>query len=135
MAMLDPDRSGRWPLITGLHHVVLFCRDTEASRGWYERAGFTYLRGYEGMHWFALGDAEVMLHPGGQGTSPGAPVLHAAVSDVRAAFDHVREQGLSPVDHQASGEPLAGPVTRPWGDEEFELQDPDGQWWAFTQRR
>ncbi len=121
-------------MITGLHHVVLFCSDTEASRSWYERAGFDYLRGYDGMHWFKLGDSEIMLHPGGEGTPPGAPVLHAAVSDARAAFERALEHGLTPVDHQAPGKRLDGPVVRPWGDVEFELQDPDGQWWAFTER-
>lgn len=122
-------------MITGLHHVVLFCNDTEESRLWYERAGFGYLRGYESMHWFRLGEAEIMLHPGGKGTPPGAPVLHAAVTDVGKVFDRAREQGLTPVDHEAPDEPLTGPVVRPWGDEEFELRDPDGQWWAFTERR
>lgn len=122
-------------MITGLHHVVLFCRDTEASRRWYERAGFEYLRGYEGMHWFKFGDAEVMLHPGGKGAPAGAPVIHAAVDDVRAAFDRLAAQGLRPLDHQAPDSDLSGPVVRPWGDEEFEIQDPDGQWWAFTERR
>lgn len=112
-------------MIMGLHHVVLFCRDTGASRQWYERAGFTYLRGYDRMHWFKLGDAEVMLHPGGKGTPPGAPVLHAV-------FDNARERGLSPVDHEAPDQPLVAPVTRPWGDTEFGVQDPEGQWWAFT---
>src|SRR5690606_37369067 len=122
-------------MISGLHHVVLFCRDTEMSRQWYERAGFEYLRGYEGMHWFALGDAEIMLHPGGTSGTPGRPVIHVAVADVRAAFDRLKAHGLNPLDHQAPDAVLTGPVVRPWGDEEFELQDPDGQWWAFTRSR
>src|SRR5690606_40837771 len=67
---------------------------------------FGYLRGYESMHWFRLGEAEIMLHPGGKGTPPGAPVLHAAVTDVGKVFDRAREQGLTPVDHEAPDEPL-----------------------------
>src|SRR5690606_15479202 len=131
---LAADR-GRCRVITGFHHVVVFCSDTDASREWYERAGFQYLRGYHGMHWFAVGDAALMLHPGGRRDTAGRPVLHAAVKDVVAAFEHVKSAGLEPVDHQAPGTELTFPVTRPWGDVEFELQDPDGQWWAFTEKR
>lgn len=50
-------------MISGLNHIVLFCSDAEESRKWFEHAGFSYKRGYEGMHWFALGEAEIMLHP------------------------------------------------------------------------
>lgn len=122
--------------ITGFHHVVVFCTDTEVSRSWYERAGFVYLRGYAGMHWFALGSgAEIMLHPGGSAKAAGRPVIHAAVSDAQQALDSARQNGLEPVDHQAEGATLIAPVVRPWGDKEFELQDPDGHWWAFTERR
>jgi uncharacterized glyoxalase superfamily protein PhnB len=60
-------------------------------------------------------------------------VIHVAVDDVRATFDRLRERGLEPVDHHAPDAVLTGPVVQPWGDEEFELRDPDGQWWAFTQ--
>lgn len=120
--------------LTGLHHLVLFCTDTEASRRWYERAGFAYLRGYEGMHWFRLGEAELMLHPSDQRPIGAIPALHAAVDDVDAAFAAARAAGLDPYDHQQPGIRLDGPVTRPWGDREFELDDPDGWRWAFTAR-
>jgi uncharacterized glyoxalase superfamily protein PhnB len=122
--------------ITGLHHLVLFCRDTEVAKRWYEQAGFEHVRGYHGMHWFKLGDAEIMLHPADV-SSAGAksPAFHASVSDVDAHFRYVVAQGLSPYDHQGDGSPLTGPVTRPWGDREFELTDPDGHDWAFTETR
>jgi catechol 2,3-dioxygenase-like lactoylglutathione lyase family enzyme len=121
-------------VIQGFHHLVLFCRDTEASKRWYESVGFEYLRGYHGMHWFRLGDGEVMLHPAENGSGGrGTVALHAAVTDVDALYRHVVECGLEPLDHQSDGTPLAGPVTRPWGDREFELCDPDGHNWAFTQ--
>ena len=114
--------------------MVLFCRDTEEARRWYETLGFDYLRGYHGMHWFRLGDGEIMLHPAESGSGgPGTAALHAAVSDVDALFERVVVAGLLPVDHQGDGSPLTGPVTRPWGDREFELPDPDGHNWAFTQ--
>lgn len=116
-----------------VHHLVLYCVDTEASRTWYEQVGFEYLRGYHGMHWFALGPTELMLHPADHGPGEHALSLHAATSDVDTLFRHVVAQGLTPLDHQGDGAPLAGPVTRPWGDREFELDDPDGHHWAFTQ--
>lgn len=121
-------------MFTGFHHIVLFCLDTEASKQWYETVGFDYLRGYAGMHWFTLGASQIMLHPAEQGSGGRhTAALHAAVSDVDALFRHITERGLVPEDHQGEGSPVIGPVTRPWGDREFELIDPDGHNWAFTQ--
>lgn len=125
-------------MIQGFHHVVLFCKDTEVSKDWYERVGFVYKRGYEGMHWFALGDGEIMLHPGGPGVDSGTvglPALHVAVTELDTLFKHVKEDGLQPFDHQSPGGLLEAPVVRPWGDREFELTDPDGHRWAFTEVR
>ncbi|MCW5732926.1 MAG: VOC family protein [Enhydrobacter sp.] len=123
--------------ISGLHHIVLFCADTERSRDFYKALGFAYLRGYERMHWFAsgsaAGDAELMLHPADPGQKAGLPVIHFATPDVDALFTQALAAGLQPLDHQNPGTPLTGPVLRPWGDREFELVDPDGQWLAFTQ--
>src|SRR5690625_586660 len=139
-------------MIGGLHRLVLFCRDTEASKQWYERVGFTYKHGHDGMHWFALGEGEIMLHPTGlhpaapepESVNPSAGVaasggpkevsaIHTIVPDVDALFAHVRRQGLTPFDHQEPGVALDKPVVRPWGDREFELTDPDGHRWAFTE--
>jgi len=119
--------------IRGLRSLVLFCRDTDVSRRWYEQVGFEYLRGYEGMHWFRLGSAEIMLHPSTEAARGAVPEVHAAVADVEELFRAVAERGLTPRDHQQPGLRLQAPVTRPWGDREFELEDPDGHRWAFTQ--
>lgn len=119
--------------ISGLHHLVLFCADTERSRRFYEALGFTYLRGYEGMHWFAVGDAELMLHPAEPGEKAGVPVIHFAAPDVDALFATAVAVGLQPFDHQNPGTPMQASVVRPWGDREFELADPDGHMLAFTQ--
>lgn len=122
-------------MIKGLHYVVLFCEHTDVSKDWYDKLGFEYLRGFDGMHWFKLGDGELMLHPHDGTPRPGSTALHAAVGDVEAYFRHAVAQGFTPVDHQVEGvKELDGPVTRPWGDREFELTDPDGQRWAFTER-
>ncbi|HCP46495.1 MAG TPA: hypothetical protein DIU15_10650 [Deltaproteobacteria bacterium] len=120
-------------MIAGFRSAVLFCTDTETARRWYETAGFKYLRGYEGMHWFALGTSEIMLHPSTEGPSGAVPELHLGVDDIEEMFRHAQAQGLEPHDHQQPGVPLPGPVTRPWGAVEFELEDPDGHRWAFTQ--
>ena len=124
---------GGSPLITGLHHIVLFCANTDASKEWYESAGFAYKHGYDGMHWFALGDAEIMLHPGGGKAGVNAPTIHVAVASLDELFERVRRAGLEPFDHQNPDASLSAPVLRPWGDREFELADPDGQVWAFTE--
>lgn len=120
-------------MLSGLHHVVLFCADTERSREWYARAGFEYNRGYGGMHWFNAGPHEFMLHPAEQGPSGNAPHIHVATPDVDALFEQVTTAGLQPLDHQQPGVVINGPVTRPWGDREFELEDPDGHRIVVTQ--
>lgn len=121
-------------MISRFHHLVLFCADTERSRRFYEETlGFEYLRGYEGMHWFKVGDAELMLHPAEPSEKHGLPAIHFATPDVSALFARVVEAGLEPLDHQRPGALLTQPVTRPWGDVEFELLDPDGHELAFTQ--
>ncbi len=131
-----------------VHRIVLFCQDPEASRHWYERVGFEYKHGHDNMHFFALGDGELMLHPTGEhpptlqttaattdqtGADIELPALHIRVDDVDRLFAHVRRIGLQPYDHQAGSAPLEAPVVRPWGEKEFELADPDGHRWSFTQ--
>lgn len=120
-------------MISGLHHIVLFCNDTSRSMQWYEQVGFAFKRGYEGMYWFALGDGEIMLHSGGGGRHEGGPTIHVAVTALDELFARVKQAALRPLDHQQPGVSLEAPVVRPWGDREFELQDPDGQWWAFAE--
>jgi catechol 2,3-dioxygenase-like lactoylglutathione lyase family enzyme len=117
----------------GLHHVVLYCADTERSRSWYQSLGFEYLRGYHGMHWFKLGSAEIMLHPDSVGGHGARIALYAAVADVDVLCAHALAIGLTPLDHQGDGSPLRTPVRRSWGHREFELVDPYGYTWAFTQ--
>lgn len=119
-------------MLKGVHRLVLYCADTEASKGWYEAAGFEYSHGYDGMHWFELGASEVMLHPGGSGAGESSPTLHAWASDLDGLFRRAAERGLRPSDHQQPGAALAAPVLRPWGERVFELTDPDGHTWAFT---
>jgi catechol 2,3-dioxygenase-like lactoylglutathione lyase family enzyme len=122
-------------MIKGLHYVVLFSNDTDVSRDWYGKLGFEYLRGFDGMHWFKLGAGELMIHPDDGKVVPQGQSLHAAVEDVDAYFRHVVAQGFRPVEYRVDGiRELSGPVTRPWGDREFELADPDGHRWAFTER-
>ena len=120
-------------MMLGPHSIVLFCRDTEACRAFYEAVGFRWLRGFEGMHWFALGAAEVMLHPSDTDPGPGAPQLYASAPDVDALFARCRDAGLGPHHHQVDGA-LVAPHTTPWGTREFDLLDPAGHRWGFVQR-
>lgn len=119
-------------MINGIHHIVVFCENTEQSKEWYEKAGFTYKEGYEGMHWFMFGSIELMLHPT-EKANPGHTEIYLAVSDIHEAFTQVVNQGLEPTDHQQGGVKISEPVTRPWGSVEFELQDPDGHRFAFAE--
>ncbi|MEM7246571.1 MAG: VOC family protein [Acidobacteriota bacterium] len=122
-------------MISALDHVVLFCKDAEAARRWYEQVGFTYLRGHEGMHWLGLGGIELMLHPADQGPSGQPPMLHARVNDLDALLARCREAGLKPGSHQQPGVELTEPMTMPWGARQFELVDPDGHPWGFLENR
>ena len=120
-------------MLEAMNYAVLFCKDTDACRAWYEKAGFVYRHGYEGMHWLGVGDDQVMLHPAEESSGGSGLCLHVAVGDVDAHFRHVVEQGLAPYDHQQPGKALDGPVVREWGAREFEMNDPEGHRWAFTQ--
>ncbi|MCL6442171.1 MAG: VOC family protein [Alicyclobacillus sp.] len=121
-------------MIKGLDYLVLFCTDTDKAKEWYEKAGFEYSHGYEGMHWFHFGSGLIMLHPSDKVT-PSDTTIHAAVDDVHQHFSKVVQNGLCPIDHQSGDTPISAPVTRPWGDVEFELEDLDGHRWAFTERK
>jgi catechol 2,3-dioxygenase-like lactoylglutathione lyase family enzyme len=119
-------------MFEGIKHIVIFCKNTQKSKEWYHKLGFTYQRGYEGMHWFAINNMELMLHPV-EDANPGYTTVHLKVKDVAELFNYVITQGLEPLDHQQSGTKISKPVKRQWGDIEFELIDPDGHKWAFTQ--
>ena len=115
------------------HHLVVFCRDPAATRAFLVRAGYRHLRGYGGMEWVALGPGEIMLHPASEAPPRGGTIVHAAVPDVDAHFARAVDARLEPVDMQAGGARLEAPVTRPWGDREFDLVGPDGETWSFTE--
>ena len=120
--------------ISGLDHIVMYCTDTAASRTWYEAAGFAYLRGFDGMHWFAVGDAEIMLHPSPEGPAGRSQNITVAVPDIDAYFAEAVAKGLTPIHHEQPGVAISGPITQPWGDRLFEMCDPDGYVWGFVER-
>jgi hypothetical protein len=93
---------------------VIFCSNTEASKAWYEKAGFTTKRAYEGMFWLDAGRGdEVMLHPTAEKPSGMRTVIHVAVADVRGLFKKVKANGLRPYDHQDPKKDISEPVTMP----------------------
>lgn len=117
-----------------LDSIVLMCRDVEASRAWYQTAGFPLVRSERGMHWFSCGDVPLLLHPAEVVDDRRAIKLAVAVDDVRALFDTFARAGLAPFDHQQPGGTIDGPVTREWGDLTFDAHDLDGHEWSFVQR-
>ncbi|GAA0315344.1 hypothetical protein GCM10008967_02350 [Bacillus carboniphilus] len=119
-------------MLEKIHHLVLFSTNTEIAKEWFERVGFAYSHGFEGMHWFQLGQTEIMLHPADE-ANPGDTAIHIAVKDVHTLFNHVVAQDLEPYEHSNPNQMLSEPVTQPWGDVEFELKTPDGHKIAFTQ--
>ena len=118
-------------LIQELHQIIVFCRDQTASRDWYERAGFAFLRFEDGAYRFELGRGEIVLEPGTRQARE-AQTIRVVVRDVLEHFHTVQIRGLIPFHHDEP-DPLEAPSIRPWGDVEFELRDPDGYIWAFVQ--
>ena len=114
--------------------VVLYCTDTERSRRWYERAGFTYRHGHEDMHWFGAGAVGLMLHPSEGKPEGRTPQFYCVVEDVDRSFAAAVEAGFAPTSHQRKGQTLDAPITTPWGTREFELTDPDGHVWGFRDK-
>ena len=119
-------------MILGPDHIVLFCTDTEACRAFYEAVGFRWLRGWDGMHFFAFGSSELMLHPCATRPNEACTQLYARTPDLDGLFAHCQQAGLRPVHHQSDA-PLTAPHTTPWGSREFELSDPEGHRWGFVQ--
>ncbi len=120
-------------MIGGVRWVVLFCRDADACRDWYQAVGFELLNSHEGMHFFRLGDGQLLLHPAEE-SGGGQAEIHLNVADVHELFARVRKLGGPIYDHQNPGVELTEPVTYPWGDVSFETRDPEGHYWAFTQQ-
>jgi catechol 2,3-dioxygenase-like lactoylglutathione lyase family enzyme len=118
-------------LIQELHQIIVFCRDQNASRAWYELAGFEFMRFEDGSYRFELGRGEIVLEPGTRQARE-AQTIRVMVRDVLEHFHTVRSRRLEPFHHDEP-DPLEAPSIRPWGDVEFELRDPDGYIWAFVQ--
>lgn len=114
-----------------LKYIVLFNKDTNKSKEWYAKVGFEYVRGFDGMHWFRVGEVEVMLHPADEKDNSGDAQYHIAVEDVHSFFNKMKQAGLQPVDDH-SMEIVTEPVKRDRGTD-FGLADPDGYLWVFTQ--
>ncbi len=119
-----------------LHRVVLYYTDTEEAFEWFVGLGFPFLRCQEDTYWFELGEAALMLRPKvGRTEVDDLMTIHVAVPDVLAVFRLARRLGFQPFDHLSDrfDEALREPVRRPWGEVEFNLLDPGGYLWAFTQ--
>jgi uncharacterized glyoxalase superfamily protein PhnB len=112
--------------------------DMAASLPFYlDQLGFSLERGGPGSDNSALqrGDARVMVEVAGDLYSPGyndairkrigtpsAVALYIEAGDVDALHDRLTASGANIVD------PLAD---RPWGQQEFTVADPDGNWFTF----
>jgi catechol 2,3-dioxygenase-like lactoylglutathione lyase family enzyme len=115
--------------------------DLERSIRFYvEELGFTLLRGEatDGNVSVTFGDANLMLEAPGSFYSdgynaairerlgrPGPNALYIEAEDLRGLLGRVEGAGVRVVD------PLAD---RPWGQAEFTVEDPDGNWLTFWQR-
>lgn len=112
-----------------LKYFVFYSKNTEKSKAWYEKVGFEYLRGFDGMYWFKVGEVEIMLHPVEDKKESGDAQYHIHVDDVHTFIQQVKEAGFQPVDsHHMT--PINEPVVREWGTD-FALIDPDQYTWVF----
>jgi len=76
---------------------------------------------------------EVMLHPAERGSGRSGLFFHAGVDDVHAHFLQATESGLFPRITSNRASVFPAPYNAPGATSEFELEDPEGHWWAFTQ--
>lgn len=119
--------------MNGVLDIVIFCKDTNSSKSWYEKVGFEYLRGHDGMYWFKAGNGELMLHPTDTQSNTDA-VFQLVVNEVDPLFESVMEKELTPLDFSNGEKVITEPTVQPWGYKEFCLRDPDGYIWAFVQK-
>ena len=99
-ARVDSAGAGSF-MFVGVHYYVLFHRDLNAGRAWYESLGFSRLHGGEHGEFFGLpGGGQLMIHPNADGAPAGAkPQLYVTVKDVDACV--------------ATAERLGGKVLQP----------------------
>jgi catechol 2,3-dioxygenase-like lactoylglutathione lyase family enzyme len=119
--------------MNGILDIVIFCKDTNASKTWYEDVGFEFLRGHDGMYWFKIGEGELMLHPDDTKSKSGDGVYQFVVKDLLSLSTQLNEKGFSLIDF-STGATLTDPIVRPWGYKEFGLRDPDNYTWAFIEK-
>ena len=72
--------------MNGVLDIVIFCKDTNSPKNWYEKVGFEQLRCHDGMHWFKVGNGELMLHPTDTQSNTDA-VFQLIVNEVDLLFE------------------------------------------------
>ncbi len=114
--------------------------DVTGAVGFYtDKLGFEVVRSSEGHVSLALGDEQLMLEAASAFYSPeyneairarmgtvSPHALYIEVPEVESYYEALRAAGVQVVD------PL---LPRPWGQSEFTMADPDGNWltfWAVT---
>lgn len=120
--------------MNGVLDIVLFCKEPDLSKDWYEKIGFEILRGHENMYWFRVGQGELMLHPTDEKHSSTNAVFQFVVKDISSLFKSVVDKELIPLDFSEGEKVLQEPALRAWGYKEFCLRDPDGYIWAFVEK-
>ncbi len=113
-------------------NLFLFCKNTEESKQWYEKAGFKHVQAFNGMELFKIGDVDITLHPTDDKKASGDAQFYIGVEDVNTFFNQVKEAGIQPVDYQDNMKEISEPLIRPWGID-FGIVDPDGYVWVVIQ--
>ena len=121
-------------MFVGIDYYVLFHRDIEVGRAFYEALGLRHLHGGAHGHFFGLpGGGMLMLHPSEEGRPQGSnPQLYVTVSDIHAALAKHRAAGIEAFSPNGTGEL---PVTTEWGSVEYCVRDPEGHIWGIAQAR
>ena len=114
--------------ITGFNTASIFVEDYQGTVDFYvEKLGFVVEEQSERATMLRAGDFRLLVHSGGPPAAPPelAMHLHLWTDDVDGYYRALVERGVHAPE---------APQDRPWGLRTFQVKDPNGYEWEFTQK-
>lgn len=114
--------------ITGFNAASIFVEDYRGTVDFYvSKLGFAAEEQSERATMLRAGDFQLLVHMGGPAAAPPdlGMHLHLWVNDVDGYYRELVERGVHVPE---------APQDRPWGLRTFQVRDPNGYEWEFTQK-